>query len=49
LEFAGEFYDAEIRVNDQVVRTRAAPNLRLALEDAVEIWLDPGRCRFLDA
>lgn len=49
LEFAGEFYDAEIAVNNRVIRTRASPDLRLAVGDAVEIWLDPAHCRFLDA
>jgi hypothetical protein len=49
LEFAGEFYDADIAVNNRVIRTRASPDLQLAVGDAVEVWLDPARCRFLDA
>lgn len=49
LEFTGEFYDADIAVNNRVIRTRASPDLRLVQGDAVEIWLDPARCRFLDA
>lgn len=49
LEFAGEFHDADIAVNNRVIRTRASPDLRLAHGDAVELWLDPARCRFLDA
>lgn len=48
LEFAGEFYNVEIDVNDRLIRARAAPELHLLVGDQVEIRLDPTHCRFLD-
>ncbi|MGA0584511.1 MAG: ABC transporter ATP-binding protein, partial [Castellaniella sp.] len=49
MEFVGEVYEAEIRVNDERLLARIDPDVRTAPGERVEIRLDPAHCLLLSA
>ena len=49
MEFVGEVYEAEIRINDERLLARIDPDVRAAPGERVEIRLDPAHCLLLSA
>ncbi len=49
LEFVGEVYEAQVRVGDERLLARIAPDMEVGEGDTVRIVLDPAHCLLLSA
>jgi iron(III) transport system ATP-binding protein len=49
LDFVGEVYEAQVRVGDERLLARIAPDMDVGEGDTVRIVLDPAHCLLLSA